>query len=606
MSIIKQLPPHEAQKIAAGEVVERPANVVKELIENALDAGATKITLDLVDAGKQHIKIVDNGCGMTPEDAHLCTQQHATSKISCVDDLSNIGTFGFRGEALASIAAVSHLQLFTRHTDTKEGVKLVLHGGTLKSETTVAHPVGTTIIADDLFFNVPARKKFLKKRETEWRQILQLVHAFCLENLALHIKLSHDGREILNCPPVTTLSDRVAQLWEPALSQNLITIDANHGRKNIHVSGIISNHQHSRFDRSRLYFFVNHRWIKNYTLSRSLLKGYLNVLPPGRYPAAVLFIDVDPLDVDINIHPRKEEVQFLNPRSVEQLLQTTVKEALEKHLSNQISKPVQFATPDTTPAFKPAMAQEYPTTPSPLPFVMPADDPFAPASQPQKTTTPALAASPNPVPQPQQRTVAPQTPTQQKQFNVIGYFKKTYILLEQEDGLFVVDQHAAHERVLYELFSERFDDVATVKLLFPTTINVSTEEMSLLADHLTLFTNNGIAIEPYGEQQLIVTATPVHLKNQPLDDIVHQVAGWIKEEQNSMQDNLHNVINKKLHAQMACKAAVKAHDELQPDQIQQLLRDLYATNNRFTCPHGRPTGWLLSDYEIEKKFKRKN
>ncbi len=327
MPRIHQLPPHEAQKIAAGEVVERPANALKELLENALDAGATQISVYIEDAGKQLIRIVDNGCGMSPEDAQLCYKLHTTSKVTSIDDLEKIQTFGFRGEALASISAVSKVTLITKEQEAQQGIKHALEQGNITKETTVPCTTGTDIQVHDLFYNIPARKKFLKKRETEWRHIIQLFQAFCLDYHVIHFKLFSEGKQVHNCPPAQNLTDRLTQLWGHSSAQHMIPVEKQHKQQSVTVTGAVSNHHYVRYDRNHLFFFVNKRWVKNHTLARALLKGYLNVLPPARYPAACIHIEIDPALVDINIHPRKEEVQFLHPRIVETLIQQAVREA---------------------------------------------------------------------------------------------------------------------------------------------------------------------------------------------------------------------------------------------------------------------------------------
>lgn len=344
MTKIKRLSAHEAQKIAAGEVVERPANVVKELLENALDAGAHEIIIHLEDAGKKLIRLIDDGCGMSPEDAALSFEHHATSKIRSIDDLLTLETFGFRGEALSSISSVSNITLITKEESAQAAIKLDLEQGTIVSKEETHNKNGTDIAVRDLFFNIPARKKFLKSTETEMRNIQQLIHALSLAHLAIHFKVFSDGRLILNCPATDDLHKRMLQLWEYDFASHMIPLEIQKVENNgIILWGAISDHQYVRYDRSSLYFFVNSRWVKQQKLSSSLLKGYTNVLPPGRFPAACIFIELDNQAVDVNIHPRKEEVQFLNPRKIEQQLQEAVKYTLESHLSRQLNKKVTFA-----------------------------------------------------------------------------------------------------------------------------------------------------------------------------------------------------------------------------------------------------------------------
>ena len=600
---IKKLSPHEAQKIAAGEVVERPANVVKELLENAVDASATHLSLYVEDGGKQLIRVVDDGCGMGEEDAQLCFEHHATSKIETVDDLETISTFGFRGEALSSISSVSNITLITKTADS-EGIKVELKAGKIKNKESVSANTGTDISVRDLFFNVPARKKFLKKKETEWRHIQQLFTAFCFDYTNIHFKLFSENKQIFNCPPVENTHERFTQLKDHQVAEHMIPLVSHDEKNGVKITGLISNHQFFRYDRSSIYFFVNHRWVKDFKLSNAFLKGYLNVAPPGKYPAGCIFITVDPHEIDINIHPRKEEIQFLHPRRVQHLLKETVKKTLENHLSKQLKKDVRFTSAYAYPGIPARQASaDRPSFISNENYAH--SKTFSSVFVPNQTS-PISAATPA-FPSEQQTTVSQPTPSAQteKNYRLIGQFKKTYLLLEKEEGLFVVDQHAAHERILYEQFSKRFEDVESVKLLFPQTITLTAQDISLAEPHLKLFQKNGIQIEPFSDTQLVVHTTPVHLKNASIEELVREALGWIIEFKNLDEQEFVRAMNKKLHAQMACKAAVKAGDTLTEEKIHQLLNDLYTTENRFTCPHGRPTSWLLSTYEIEKKFKRK-
>ena len=608
-SIIKQLPVHEAQKIAAGQVVERPANIVKELIENSLDAGATQITLYIQDGGKQLIRVVDNGCGMSDTDALLCFNHHATSKITCIEDVSYLTTFGFRGEALSSIASVSTVHLNTKEHDAPHGVRLILTSDTSeKKTTTVSCPTGTDFTITDLFKTVPARKKFLKTRDTEWRQILLLFHAFSLAYRNVHFKLISEDKTVLNCPPVQTVHERLAQLWDHTFAQQMLPIETSeHGAT---ITGSVSNHHYYRYDRNQIYIFVNNRWIKNQALSRALIKGYTNVLPTGRFPAACLFITIDSTQVDINIHPRKEEVQFLHPRRIEANITRAVKEALEKNLSSHLKKNVTLADePDMfakkTPFFQPGPYASL----SKKQALLPEHEPFAkeltlhkeePVEKNNTQAAPpaAVAFAQSTIDQP-----SPHEDTYST-YELIGQFKKTYLLLEKEDGLFLIDQHAAHERILYEQFSKRFETVPTITLLFPHIITLSKHELDILEPHKGLFHAHGISLDIFGRNQIVIEATPVHLKDVSLSQLVKQVISWITEYSDVEPAAFQKVIHEKLRAQMACKAAVKAGDTLTTDQMHQLIKDLASCANRLTCPHGRPTGWFIQLEDIEKKFKR--
>jgi DNA mismatch repair protein MutL len=653
MPKIKQLSPHEAQKIAAGEVVDRPANIVKELVENSIDAGATRITIYVEDGGKQLIRIVDNGCGMDVADAQICFDRHATSKITRVDQLESINTFGFRGEALASIASVSKITLLTKEEESLESVQVRIEANHIEEMNSAACATGTDISVRDLFFNVPARKKFLKATATEWRAIQLLFNAFCFDYPHIHFSLFTEGKQVHNCPVTQDLKSRALQVFEPIAHKHML--DVAIVDKEITIAGIISDHQHYRYDRSGIYLFVNKRWVKNQHLSSALIKGYANVIPNGRYPIAAISITVPAVSVDINIHPRKEEVKFLHPRRVEQALQQAVKAALEQNVSNHIGKEVMFRevnsstyarqNSDFSPFDFDAFLKRDAFTSSsidsagdhskennefiPAPFdtflqakTLRASGMGTSAQEESKQgflteehffSPFALSASEGSVSKgPNINTSDSSNSTLEaiafaapQNYRIIGQYNQTYLLIEQPEGLFLVDQHAAHERILYELFSERFADVATMQLLFPQVIMLSRQDIEIITPHLGIFAANGIIIEQCASDQLMVQSLPVHLKDQSLTDLVKEVISWIAECSTLDTHAFKKAINHKLQAQMACKAAVKAGDTLTQEKMEQLLSDLMVTANRFSCPHGRPTGWLLSLSEIEKKFKRR-
>ncbi len=591
MSKIKLLSSQEASKIAAGEVVERPANVIKELIENAIDAGATKIEVYLEQSGKKLIRIVDNGCGMSPEDAVLCFQNHATSKLEKVVDLPQIQTFGFRGEALSSIAAVSKVTLTTKELSSVNGTLTKVEGGIWGGQEIVACMTGVDLKIMDLFFNLPARQKFLKKDEVEWRQMLLLFQAFVLEYPKIHFKLMHDDRSVYNCPSVTNLQDRIAQLWDVQLAESLLSISSQSDRSGQgQVTGLVSNHQIFRYNKSQIFCFVNQRLVKNYALVKSILNGYANVLPDGRYPVAVLMIEVPADQIDVNVHPRKEEVSFLYPRVVEQLVSSAIRQVLEQNISQQIRAPQIF---NRIPKYMAARSADF--------------DFDAPLSESIKISSPGShSATMTDLPQAAwSEPVMIQQSLQQREYELIGQFHKTYILISKDDGLVFVDQHAAHERVLYERFKKRFEEVVTIQLMFPLIVSLTESDLQILLPHLGLLVSSGIDVEAFGLDQLIIQSIPTYLKQTKLDELIHQMVAWIQDGKQLDELALKKYLNEHLHAQMACKAAVKAGDSLDNAQMYELLDDLERVENRLTCPHGRPVAWSFTLNELEKKFKRK-
>lgn len=611
MSKIKQLSPHEAHKIAAGEVIERPANILKELIENSIDAGSTNIKISIKDGGKQLIRIIDNGCGMDEEDARLCFNKHATSKIQSIDQLESINTFGFRGEALASIAAVSKVTLITKSKNESYGTKVVVEQNQIVSQDIISCPSGTDFSIADLFYTIPARKKFLKKKESEWRHIVQLFQAFCLDYPSIHFQLSCEEKMAYNCPPASKLTDRITQLWDHTIGGHMITIKEHQNNKyGITIVGTISNHSYHRYDRSGVFFFVNNRWIKNSTLTNALLKGYQHVLPQGKYPLAALFITIPASQVDINIHPRKEEVKFIHPRIIEQEIELAAKKALEDHLSSHIKIPVQIAPSipyekNISSVYTTSLNNQWTHAKEMSLYSSEKSEKITPLNGTLFDFDQDPFAQPLFTPPTKEYFKEQQTTVHhEKKYLIIGQLYKTYILIEKEDGLFLIDQHAAHERILYESFKNRSKDITPVNLLFPQLITISAADKERIEPYLSLFLHNNITIEPFGSNQLRVTATPINLKMVPLEDLIKQVIGWISDTDDLENNETLSKIHDKMHAQMACKAAVKAGDILSIQEMHKLLTDLDNTPSNFCCPHGRPTGWLLTLSELEKKFRR--
>jgi len=649
MAKIYQLPPEEIHKIAAGEVVERPANIAKELIENALDAGATHITLFVEEGGKKLLRVVDNGCGMSHEDARMSIVHHATSKIRSVHDLNSLITFGFRGEALSSISSVSRMKLVTKEEEALEGYKLLIEDGKVKEEGYVATTTGTDISIADIFYNVPARRKFLKTDETEWRAIHNVVHAFALAYPTHGFTLYHNNKLIIKCQPAEEYYDRLRLLYDKyfvsaalTCSSSFIDLKNTAALMGLTCEGIITSPQYIRYDRSSIYIFVNKRWVKNPKLTQALIKGYANVLPAGRYPAAVLNITCDPENVDINIHPRKEEVQFLHQRAIEQALEQMVRKTLETHtttstqltnnqlLTNQVAyapnnldlvKNTAFQAAYKAPSLSEPFTSrlnsaEMPDKHSVAHFSAVLEKVFAlePLPEPtdlQKTSeTQAFEAPLKQMPleeidQESSLKTAENIASETQAYKLIGNYKNTYILIENQEGLVLIDQHAAHERILYEQFASRFHEVAVSTLIAPVIISVTKQEIELIEQHANLFLAYGIALEPVGPGQYALKTAPVMIKHKDLTDTIKQLLAEIQdcvEPDNSLFEKaLHHAVR----AQMACKAAVKAGDVLTHEHMHELVTTLHKTPMRFSCPHGRPTSWTLRLFEIERSFKRK-
>ncbi len=631
MSKIQILPIYEAHKIAAGEVIERPSHILKELIENSIDAHATQITLYIQKGGKELLRIVDNGIGMDKEDARLCFQKHATSKITRFDDLQNIATFGFRGEALASVAAVSRVVLKTKEPHAEIGIEVEVFQSCIQAEKEIALNAGTDIAVYDLFAHIPARKKFLKSDQTEWRAMQQLVYAFCFAHPDIGFTIYLDGKQVLDCAPTDCLRTRWQEIFNNTAHKMLEV--AKHSQGTLSVYGIISNHQEYAYDRSQFFFFVNNRWVKNQQFYKALLQGYAQVLPQGRFAKGVLVINCDAHEVDINIHPRKEEVKFLHPIIVERVISAAVQKTLEGHISKAIEPVVMHENPAEWFAQKSSPVYTFSqsvydhtlsASSSVHSVVYPEKKAFVAARsaslfepvfskqviepaayEPSSSTAELLSLWVNSAENNREVQLKESHEMAVSRYAIIGQYHKTYILIEKEEGLFLVDQHAAHERVLYEQFSTRFGELPSIPLISPIIISITIQDRDMLVEHFPVFAAHGVQIDIFGAQELVVHAVPVHVKNQDIEDFIREVLAWLHETAGESPEQFMQKLHEKMRAQMACKAAVKAGDVLTVEQMQKILQDLDSVEHRFTCPHGRPTGLLFSLQEIEKKFKRR-
>ncbi|MBP6892093.1 DNA mismatch repair endonuclease MutL [Candidatus Babeliales bacterium] len=649
---IKILDACEAIKIAAGEVIERPAHIIKELIENSIDAGAKNITLHLQNAGKNFIKITDDGFGMSPDDAILCFAHHATSKISTVHDLHSIATYGFRGEALSSIACISNVVLITKTDHEKIATELKLEQGKIVSNLQTSHPTGTTFIISHLFDNIPARKKFLKSDDTEWNFIVTIIQAFCLRYPQIHFKIFHNEMMAYNCPATEKLTTRCAQLWSNNLHDQLLELTPSSDQK-MTISGAISNQSYHRFNRGQIFTFVNNRWVKNSELFKGILKGYDGVLPAQKFPAAFIFIEIDPDQVDINIHPKKEEVKFLHPAivqrfvelSVKNCLQSQIKETLENKRKENMDPRLRedegivhfnainfskswnnknnteptsfqnFTSPIDSNINKPLNFKPIPTFATHISefdsFPFQTTEPFLNSEHANTDLNAKLDETAVSV-----ETAKPSNNFSTKTYQInstlheehpcgiIGQFKKTYIMVEKSEQLIMIDQHAAHERILYERFQNNKNNVATVQLLFPHIVKFTEQEITVLEQYQPLLHKHGIIFDRFSDHEIIIQATPVETSGHSAQEILQTALIWIDQNKNITNDEMIIQLHEKVLAEKACKAACKAGDRLNIEQMQNLIKELIITEKNFCCPHGRPTMWTLQLKEIEKHFKR--
>ncbi len=598
MTKIHLLPPAEINKIAAGEVVERPASIVKELIENALDAGATRIEVQINNGGKDGIHVIDNGCGMSPEDALLACEQHATSKIASIDDLAHTTSYGFRGEALASIAAVSTLQLTTRESTAQLGTQIFWENGVIKKQEDVAYPAGTRISVQNLFDVIPARKKFLKTTETEFYQIQQLMHAYAYAHHTVHIKFLHNDRLVYNVPPTTQKKDRIAQLWDAYSIQHLLTIDETSPTAHAHVHGFVSDHMYGRYNSAQIFVFANNRWIKNQSLVRAIIKGYRHVHQPGKYPAAILFIETDQTLLDINIHPRKEDVRFVHVRALENFTQNAIQTQLETLVRQHLHAPINQQAPISnisTARQASSTAQFYTPSQTQAPNTQPEEKLASTnlnCSEQKKTEITSEYI---------QQNIKTNTSKSVEAVPVIlGQYAHTYIMLEHEHGLVFVDQHAAHERIIYEQLEKNFQHIETIPLLFPHTIHANTHDVNLFEQRQEIFAQHGIIGHTLGPDSICISALSWYAKNSTLSELILSILDHIRQQDVHEVHALHTMIR----TRMSCAAAVKAGDLLTQEKMTEIITNLASCTNNLTCPHGRPTTWLLPLQELKKKFKR--
>lgn len=598
MSTIHVLPPHQAQKIAAGEVIGRPAHVVKEIIENALDAQARTITLHINDAGKTLIRLVDDGIGMSPQDAAMCFLPHATSKIRTLEDLVTLTSFGFRGEALASIAAVARVTLLSKTHQQRDslGTQVTIdeYGG-VHTQPAACLP-GSDLSIRELFYNTPARKKFLKRDETEWNQIEQIFVAFALGNPAIHFKLFRDEKLILNAPATPNdHTTRIRQVWGEPFALQLTPLVSKHQESYIQLEGLIGVHQFWRYNKDAILLFVNNRLVSNRELTKAVLAGYQNVLPPQRFPAACLFIWVNPHDIDVNVHPQKSEVLFTHPQKAATLVRDAIVYTLEER-HRRLLQPA--TTTYSAPLITPTTHLE--TTPLPASVQAPLHE-TAWSVAPGWHETPPLFAPELPVAMTHTQHVLARTPS----YRIIGQLMNTYIVLEHEQSCIILDQHAAHERILYEKFKKDFSHVASVTLVTPVLLTMSEHHISILLTHSTAIAQHGFHLKHIGQHQVAITSTPPEFARLAPHSVINELVELLDTQTVATEDMVRMSIHEHMHSHRACKAAVKAGDVLTHETMQRIITDLYACDNRYICAHGRPTIWEITQASLEKQFRRK-
>jgi len=595
MGVIQVLSEHLANKIAAGEVIERPSSIVKELMENALDAGATSIEVEINHGGRSLIRIADNGIGMSPEDAELAFKRHATSKIKSDKDLEAILSFGFRGEALPSIAAVSRMSLVTRTASAKNGVSVVVEGGHLLGVKESPCSPGTAVEVRDLFFNTPARRKFLRTDATELGHIMDTVSHFALANPSLRLVFKSSGKTVYDLLPVPDVRSRAEAVLGGETARHLVSFEEE--VPGIKISGLAGKPFIAKANRTGQTFFINRRWVKAPGFSHALHAGYHGLLMHGQFPVAVVFMTLDPDRVDVNVHPTKQEVRISNESEIKSLLKRAVTQALQK-------------AGDLTPGLKPFSEDLNPGMPA---FSGQRENPYA--SFYGKSSTPPVEISvsaPPQVPEEVYRT-APVSETQlpilkENPFGItkiLGQIHHTFIVAETEEGLLMVDQHAAHERVMFEVLLKNFETGQAAKqaLLMDEVLELHPRQVEIMKNALPVLTKIGFEIEEFGEKAFVVRSFPAILgQENPLGFL----KTFVEEREDGSMDTKLEQHQETIAALMACKRrSVKAHDPLTLIQMQALMERLAVCENPFSCPHGRPAFFKKSFSELERQFKRK-
>ena len=587
MSVIRVLSEVVANKIAAGEVIERPASIVKELVENALDAGACSVEVEIEHGGKSLIRVADDGCGMDRADAKLAFQSHATSKIAELEDLQEVGSFGFRGEALPSIAAVSRCRLITRTEKAATGTEVVIEGGAFKG--TQEHPCrkGTIVEVRDLFFNTPARRKFLKGESTELGQVQDVLARLALSALGTRFLLRSGKKTLLDLPATDRLLARAAALLGEESGKELLELESS--REGVRLHGVIGKPAFNRGNRREVQFFVNRRWIKSLPLTYALQAGYHGLLMEGRYPVAVLFLDLDLKRVDVNVHPTKQEVRIANEQEITGFIQQSARERLTH--SGDLSPKLRVATGLQIPSQRR--------------YGLKSAGPAAPAWGAVMET--AVAQAPKPLAEPATRAAAPEPiaiKDKLKITRVVGQVHRSYILAETEEGFIVVDQHAAHERVVYEslLRGLRSGRAERQMLFLDEVLQVRAGQRDLFKKSLPLLAKAGFEIEGFGGDSAVVRAYPACFGEvnpvQLLRDFLDEV------EEGKVRTTL-EAAPEALAALCACKKrSVKASDPMELPAQRLLLERLAGCESPFNCPHGRPVFFTQTLSSLEKQFKR--
>lgn len=608
-----------SNKIAAGEVVERPASIVKELIENALDANSTHILIEIAEGGLSSIRIVDNGDGMVKEDVETAFFRHATSKIKTDRDLFQISTLGFRGEALPSIASVSHVTL-TTSTGEGPGTELSLEGGVMTSKKAAKARKGTEIIVSNLFYNTPARLKYLKTVHTEAGNISDIVNRLAMAHPHVAFECYHNAKEVLKTSGSGDMRQVIASIYGRAVATKMVAVQGQ--SLDYQINGYAAMPELTRASRQYISLFVNGRYIRNYSLARAIQEGYHTLLPIGRFPIVVMSVEMDPKLIDVNVHPAKLEVRLSKEEELGQLITTSIKEVFKQETlipeadtskrtelpeakSEQMSlhferaeekqeeKPMQIREDQPAPEYN-----EFPKGSQPAPAAS------VPVQEEKVTSTEPSLRNQSSEQAPLRDKLSVDTDPSERvpALYPVGQMHGTYIIAQNETGMYLIDQHAAQERIKYEFFREKVAKVEAhaQELFIPITLECTAQEMTTITEHLEDLNSVGVFLEVFGSQAFIIRSHPTWLPKGYEEETIREIIDYLLEHRKVDLAKL----REEAAILMSCKAAIKANRHLRQDEMFALLESLRKSSNPFTCPHGRPILVHFSTYAIEKMFKR--
>ncbi len=598
MSKIKVLSENISNRIAAGEVIERPASVVKELVENSIDSGAAAIVVEIEKAGRKLIAVTDNGSGMDQDDALMCMEPHATSKIKSADDIDNIITLGFRGEAIPSIASISRFSLMTRPHDSLEGFEVSARGGKMLAAEPAGCAPGSRIEVRDLFFNVPARKKFLRADATEERHIQEVLYMLSLPYPGISFELIMDGRKIFSSPSHDDLMPRIKTLFGKSYADHMLPV--NYSDEGISVTGFVARHGLTRSSRREQRTFFNGRPVEAPAAYRGIRDGFGGLLEKGRFPPCILFIRLDPHSIDINVHPAKREVRLKHDYKVSGVITEAIRTALRQSPAPSVTldsriplksllrgAQIDYATAAAEQTNLPFEAE----IPDSRPIYNDIDTSAQSTDTPEPAISPAAPLSNNDV------LSLPGSGVVQ----ISGFIDETYILAVSADGLIIIDQHAAHERVMFErLLNAARQGVASQQLLLPITLELSRAEAGYISKYSESFLKLGFEVEALSSNTVMLNAVPASLSQENAGGLLRDMLSELLDEGKAS-----NKLNMEALAMASCKAAVKAHDQLTLHEARSLFRQMAQCELPFSCPHGRPTIINISIKELERRFGRK-